>query len=97
MLTPEYTDLHDPDRERITLRDLLMMRSGLRWPYKPYLSMARQMEAAPDPDRFVLEQPIVAGPERTGTTTTAACETAPVRDPTGMLPYLVARTRKIAA
>src|SRR5881394_2151589 len=25
------------------------------------------------------------------------CETAPVRDPTGMLPYLVARTRKIAA
>jgi hypothetical protein len=24
--------------------------------------MARQMEAAPDPDRFVLEQPIVAAP-----------------------------------
>jgi hypothetical protein len=26
-----------------------------------------------------------------------SCETAPVRDPIGMLPYLVARTRKIAA
>jgi dienelactone hydrolase len=25
------------------------------------------------------------------------CETAPVRDPTGMLPYLVVRTHKIAA
>ena len=25
------------------------------------------------------------------------CETAPVRDPTGMLPYLVVQTRKIAA
>src|SRR6266550_407366 len=59
---PEYTDLHDPDRERITLRDLLTMRSGLRWPHKPYLSMARRMEAAPDPYRFVLQQPAVAAP-----------------------------------
>jgi hypothetical protein len=27
---PDYTDLRDPDRERITVRDLLTMRSGLR-------------------------------------------------------------------
>ncbi len=59
---PDYTDLRDPDRERIAVRDLLTMRSGLRWPYKPYLSMARRMEAAPDPVRFVLEQPVVAAP-----------------------------------
>jgi CubicO group peptidase (beta-lactamase class C family) len=59
---PEYADLRDPDKDRITLRDLLTMRSGLRWPYQPYLSMARQMEAAPDPYRFVLQQPLVAAP-----------------------------------
>ena len=61
-LLPEYADLHSADRDRITLRDLLTMRSGLRWPYKPYLGMARQTSAAPDPYRFVLEQPIVATP-----------------------------------
>ncbi len=38
-----------PGRARITLRDLLTMRAGLRWVYRPYLSMARQMEVAPDP------------------------------------------------
>ena len=59
---PDYGDLRDPDRERITLRDLLTMRSGIRWPYKPYLAMARQMEAASDPYRFVLQQPVVAAP-----------------------------------
>jgi CubicO group peptidase (beta-lactamase class C family) len=62
-LFPDYADLHAPDRDRITLRDLLTMRAGLRWVYKPYLSMARQMEAAPDPYRFVLEQPVTAAPE----------------------------------
>ena len=59
---PGYADLRDPDRQRITLRDLLTMRSGLRWPYKPYLGMARRTDAAPDPYRFVLEQPVGAAP-----------------------------------
>lgn len=30
--------------------------------YRPYLSIARQMEAAPDPYRFVLEQSVTAAP-----------------------------------
>jgi CubicO group peptidase (beta-lactamase class C family) len=59
---PDYADLRAPDRDRITLRDLMTMRAGLRWVYKPYLSMARQMDAAPDPYRFVLEQPVTAAP-----------------------------------
>lgn len=59
---PDYGDLVDPGKARITLRDMLTMTAGLRWPYKPYLSMARQTDAAPDPYRFVLEQPLVAEP-----------------------------------
>jgi CubicO group peptidase (beta-lactamase class C family) len=39
---PEYADLGSPERERITLRDLLTMQAGLDWPVKPYLSMARK-------------------------------------------------------
>jgi CubicO group peptidase (beta-lactamase class C family) len=61
-LFPEYADLRTPDKDRITVRDLLIMTTGLQWPWKPYLSMARQMDAAPDPYRFVLEQPLVAVP-----------------------------------
>jgi len=57
---PDYGDLGDPVKTQITVRDLLTMTAGLRWPYKPYLSMARQTDAAPDPYRFVLEQPLVA-------------------------------------
>jgi hypothetical protein len=61
-LFPEYADLRTVDKDRIRVRDLLTMTSGLRWPQKPYLAMSRQMEAAADPQRFVLEQPMVAGP-----------------------------------
>jgi CubicO group peptidase (beta-lactamase class C family) len=57
-----YADLATPERERIRVRDLLTMTSGLRWPQRPYLGMSRQMEAAADPVRFVLEQPMVARP-----------------------------------
>jgi CubicO group peptidase (beta-lactamase class C family) len=59
---PSYADLHTPERLRITVRDVLTMRTGLRWRYKPYLSMARQMDAAPDPFRFFLEQPVTGTP-----------------------------------
>ena len=59
---PAYTDLRTTEKLRITVRDLLTMSAGLSWPYKPYLSMARQMDAAPGPFRFVLEQPMVAVP-----------------------------------
>lgn len=59
---PEYADLASPERERITLRDLLTMQAGLDWQIKPYLSMPRRVDAAPDPYRLVLEQPMVAEP-----------------------------------
>jgi CubicO group peptidase (beta-lactamase class C family) len=59
---PEYADLNSPERQRITLRDLLTMRAGLDWPLKPYLSMWRRVAAAPDPYRLILEQPMVAEP-----------------------------------
>lgn len=59
---PDYGSLVDAAKARITLRDMLTMTAGLRWPYKPYLDMARQTDAAPDPYRFVLEQPLVAEP-----------------------------------
>jgi CubicO group peptidase (beta-lactamase class C family) len=59
---PEYADLRSPERDRISLRDLLTMRAGLNWQLKPYLSMARRVDAAPDPYRVVLEQPMVAEP-----------------------------------
>ena len=59
---PDYGNLSDPAKASVTLRDMLTMTAGLRWPYKPYLSMARQVDAASDPYRFVLEQPLVAKP-----------------------------------
>jgi CubicO group peptidase (beta-lactamase class C family) len=59
---PEMAHLRTAEKLRITVRDLLTMSAGLSWPYKPYLSMARQMDTAPDPYRFVLEQPMVAVP-----------------------------------
>ena len=59
---PEYADLGSPERQQITLRDLLTMQAGLDWPGKPYLSMARRVAAVPDPYRLVLEQPMVAEP-----------------------------------
>ena len=59
---PGYTDLRTTEKLHITVRDLLTMSTGLSWPYKPYLSMARQMDAALDPFHFVLEQPMVGVP-----------------------------------
>ena len=47
---PEYADLHSPERDRISVEDLLTMRAGLRWIYHPYLSFWRQIEAAPNPE-----------------------------------------------
>jgi CubicO group peptidase (beta-lactamase class C family) len=57
----DHVDLRTLERERIRVRDLLTMTSGLRWPQRPYLSMSRRMEAAADPVRLVLEQPMTAG------------------------------------
>jgi CubicO group peptidase (beta-lactamase class C family) len=64
---PDYPDLRGPDKNRITLRDLLTMTSGLAWPELPVSfsdpsSPWRGLMEAPDPYRFVLQQPIAATP-----------------------------------
>jgi CubicO group peptidase (beta-lactamase class C family) len=59
---PEYGDLRTAARDRISVQDLLTMRAGLRWIYRPYLSFWRQIDAAPDPYRMILEQPVTATP-----------------------------------
>ena len=64
---PEYADLQTPDLRRITLRHLLTMGSGLHWDEETYgyddpRNSESGMDAARDPYRFVLSQPIEAAP-----------------------------------
>jgi CubicO group peptidase (beta-lactamase class C family) len=64
---PEYADLRTPEKDRITLRDLITMSAGLDWheldiPYTNAANSEVRMEAASDPYRFVLEQPVVVPP-----------------------------------
>jgi len=63
---PEYASLRNADNERITFRHLLTMSSGLKWdesiPYSNPANSERQMIAAADPIRYVLEQPVIAPP-----------------------------------
>jgi CubicO group peptidase (beta-lactamase class C family) len=64
---PEYADLRTPEKDRITLRHLITMSAGLEWheldiPYANATNSEVRMEAASDPYRFVLEQPVVAPP-----------------------------------
>jgi len=73
---PEYADLRTPEKERIRLRHLLTMSSGLAWDEaasymdsatgapNPANSMT-SMESARDHYRYVLEQPVVAPPGQT--------------------------------
>jgi len=64
---PEYDDLRTPDIERITLRHLLSMTSGLDWPERAISSfnpgnILRHGYVSPDPYRFVLERSVEASP-----------------------------------
>ena len=64
---PEYADLRTPEKDRITLRHLVTMSIGLEWheldiPYTNAANSENRMDSAPDPYRFVLEQPVVAPP-----------------------------------
>jgi CubicO group peptidase (beta-lactamase class C family) len=64
---PEYDDLRTPEKDRITLRHLLTMSSGLAWdeesvPYTNPSNSIFQMWAARRGDYFVLQQPLAAPP-----------------------------------
>jgi CubicO group peptidase (beta-lactamase class C family) len=64
---PEYADLRSPEKNRITLRHLLTMSSGLEWheldvPYTSTANSEIRMDTSPDPYRFALMQPVVAPP-----------------------------------
>ena len=62
---PEYEGLRAPEKDRITLRHLLTMSSGLAWDEIPYTdpsSSYRQMEVALHADHYVLAQPLAAQP-----------------------------------
>ena len=64
---PDYSDVRTPGKDRITLRHLLTMSSGLAWDetsvsFRSPSNIMWQMAAAPRSDRFVLEQPLAASP-----------------------------------
>ena len=64
---PEYADLRTPEKDRITLRHLLSMTSGLDWPERAVsinnnTNILRQARIAPDPYRSVLERSVAALP-----------------------------------
>ena len=64
---PQDADLRTPGKERVTLRALLTMTSGLAWPERAVSSndrvnITRRMRRSPDPYRFVLAQPLVTAP-----------------------------------
>jgi CubicO group peptidase (beta-lactamase class C family) len=63
---PQYASLRTPAKERISLRHLLTMSSGIAWneniPYTDAQNSERRMIDAPDPYRYVLEQPLMGEP-----------------------------------
>lgn len=65
-LPATYANVAAPDNARITLRSLLAMSSGRDWnehrPYGDPKNAATQMLRAPDPYRFVLQQPVTFKP-----------------------------------
>jgi CubicO group peptidase (beta-lactamase class C family) len=63
---PEYADLRNPEKDRITLRHFLMMSTGLAWdesiPYSNPDNSENRLYEAKDPYRFVLERPVADPP-----------------------------------
>jgi CubicO group peptidase (beta-lactamase class C family) len=63
---PEYAGLRTPDNARITFQHLLTMSPGLKWkenvPWLDFDNNERLMFVAPDPYRYILEQPVAVPP-----------------------------------
>src|SRR5262249_17272704 len=64
---PEYGDLRTPEKDRITIRHVLTMSSGLAWdelsvPYRNPSNSYWQWQHAPDLYRYLLERPLPAQP-----------------------------------
>lgn len=64
---PDYADLRTPEKDRITLRALVTMSSGLEWheddtPYTSEANSENRMDNAADPFRYALQQAVVAPP-----------------------------------
>ena len=61
---PDYAVLRTPEKDRILLRHLLTMKSGLEWhenrSYDDPRNSEIMMIGSPDPYRFILEQPVRA-------------------------------------
>lgn len=69
-LLPQYADLRSPEKDRITLRDLLTMSQGLKWdqlsvPYDFPGNSETEMASAADQYRYVLSQPVYSVPGTT--------------------------------
>jgi CubicO group peptidase (beta-lactamase class C family) len=63
---PQWADLDTPEKQRISLRHLLTMSAGLDWnemiSHADPANSEIRMFRAPDPYRFVMEQPVVQPP-----------------------------------
>src|SRR5262249_21723839 len=64
---PQYAELRTPEKEKITLRDLLTMSSGLEWhefgiPYTSAENSEIRMDTSPDPYKFALSPAMVSTP-----------------------------------
>src|SRR4029079_11449049 len=73
---PECEALRTPEKDRITLRHLLTMSSGLAWnettvPYTDPSNTYVQMEEAPRADYYLLAQPLALLPAKFSITTPA--------------------------
>lgn len=65
---PAYADLQTPEKERILMRHLLAMTSGIAWdemrPYSDPKNSEIQMIRTPDPYGYVLAQPLATAPDK---------------------------------
>jgi CubicO group peptidase (beta-lactamase class C family) len=56
---PDYADLRTPEKDRITIRQLLTMSMGLAWNDDAPYTNENALKVAPDPYRYVLSLPVV--------------------------------------